>query len=87
MTRSREKAAAPSETDGVEGDDSEAWSAQMSGLRPRWLVADLRRTYGFFPRDGLVAGPEQLEQMRPVLGRDLRTYASFVSETAVDWSD
>lgn len=67
------------------GDDLDAYYQQILQLLPAWLAYDLRLMHEHFQRDGLAATGEQLEETRTILGREPRSYADFVRETAATW--
>lgn len=67
------------------GDDLETWSSQVRGLMPDWLVGDLAMMYRHFQVHGLVASDTELDEVRRILGRELRTFDAFAAETAARW--
>ncbi|HKY60370.1 MAG TPA: NmrA family NAD(P)-binding protein [Gemmatimonadota bacterium] len=67
------------------GDDLEAWSSQVRGLMPDWLVGDLVMMYRLFQEHGLVASEAELDQVRDILGREPRSFDDFATETAARW--
>lgn len=48
-------------------------------------MADMRIMYRFFQDHGMIAGPEELEKTRKLLGRKPRTFDDFVREIASEW--
>ncbi|MGH7572127.1 MAG: SDR family oxidoreductase [Gemmatimonadota bacterium] len=67
------------------GDDLEAWSVQVRGALPDWMVGDLVMMYRFFQEKGLAATGEELDEMRRILGREPRSFDDFAAETASRW--
>lgn len=67
------------------GDDLEAWSTQVRGGLPDWMVGDLVMMYRFFQEKGLAATDGELEEMRRILGREPRSFDAFAAETAAGW--
>lgn len=67
------------------GDDLDAWEANLRGALPDWLVADLRLMFAHFIEHGLRATDEELTDTRTLLGRDPRSYASWVTEIVEQW--
>ncbi|MGH7550119.1 MAG: SDR family oxidoreductase [Gemmatimonadota bacterium] len=68
------------------GDDLEAWSSQVRGIIPDWMVGDLAMMYRFFQEKGLAATDEELDDMRRILGREPRPFGDFAAETASRWN-
>ncbi|MGH7563815.1 MAG: SDR family oxidoreductase [Gemmatimonadota bacterium] len=69
------------------GDDLEAWSTQVRGFIPDWMVDDLVMMYRFFQEKGLAATDEELDEVRRILGREPRSFDDFAAETAARWRD
>ena len=68
------------------GDDLESWGNAMSERMPDWMIEDLKTMYAFYQQHGLSASPEDLEATREILGREPRSFAEWVRETAAGWS-
>ncbi len=68
------------------GDDLEAWSTQMRGFIPDWMVGDLVMMYRFFQEKGLAATDEELDEVRRILGREPRSFDDFAAQTAARWT-
>jgi len=67
------------------GDDLEPWAEQMGQIMPEWLVEDLVIMYEHFIEHGLVATAQEIETCRQFLGRQPRSYESWVTEVAKTW--
>lgn len=67
------------------GDDLETWAEQMSQAMPEWLVEDLVIMFEHFIEHGLVATAQEVETCRKFLGRQPRSYESWVNEVAKTW--
>jgi len=67
------------------GDDLEPWAAQMGQVMPEWLVEDLVIMFEHFIEHGLVATAQEVEICRQFLGRQPRSYQSWVNEVAKTW--
>ena len=67
------------------GDDLEAWAEQMSTVLPEWLVEDLVIMFEHFIEHGLIATAREVETCRQFLGRQPRSYESWVNEVAKTW--
>lgn len=67
------------------GDDLDAFEQQMAGSAPGYLARDIRLMFGRFARDGLVAAPGTDERLQELLGRPMRSYRDFATETAASW--
>lgn len=52
---------------------------------PGWLVDDLRAMYAHFGENGLVATDDELAELFTLLGRQPRSYESWVKEVAEQW--
>lgn len=67
------------------GDDLEAWSTQVRGALPDWMVRDLVTMYRFFQEKGLGATEQELDDLRRILGREPRRFEDFAAEAASRW--
>ena len=67
------------------GNDLVAWSKSMAPYLPAWAVYDYALMYAMFQAKGLKATPAQQAETRTILGREPRTFADFVRETAAAW--
>ena len=67
------------------GDDLDAVEAHMAQYAPGYLAYDMRLMLGRFQRDGMVAAPGTDERLRQLLGRPMRSYRDFATETAASW--
>jgi uncharacterized protein YbjT (DUF2867 family) len=67
------------------GNDLDAWEKEALKMLPAWMVYDFRVMYALFQEKGLVATDEEVKVLEQVLGRPLRSFASFVAETAESW--
>lgn len=67
------------------GNDLEAWSTQVRGILPDWMVGDLVRMYRHLQENGLVATEAELDEARELLGHEPRSFEDFASETVTLW--
>ena len=67
------------------GNDLVAWAKSMAPFMPAWAVYDYALMYAMFQAKGLKATPAQLAETRAILGREPRSFADFVRETAAAW--
>lgn len=67
------------------GDDLDAWAEQVRDVMPEWLVEDLVIMYEYFIEHGLIATAREVETCRQFLGRQPRSYESWVNEVAARW--
>ncbi|QWT19684.1 NmrA family NAD(P)-binding protein [Bacillus sp. NP157] len=64
------------------GSDLDAAEAAIGQNLPAWQAYDLRLMLARFHRDGMRGKPAARGTLRTLLGREPRTYAAFVKETA-----
>lgn len=62
------------------GDDLDAFTRQMTGLMPGWMVYDLALMYEHFQREGFLASAQDVRDTEAILGRPPRRYRDFVRE-------
>lgn len=62
------------------------WRAHTGAQMPAWLGFDLWQMYETFGRSGFVASAEDLARTTALLGRAPAGYASYVAQTAGQWS-
>lgn len=62
------------------GNDLISWAEQTKQFVPEWMVEDWTIMYRQFQARGLSATAEELALLRKVLGREPRSYASFLEE-------
>ena len=67
------------------GDDVTAFERQMRAYAPGWMAYDMRLMLSRFQRDGMVAEPADIARLTTLLGRPLRPYRDFATETAKQW--
>lgn len=63
------------------GDDTEGYEQNLRGFMPNWMAFDMRLMNERFLTDGMRPEPGDLERLTEMLGRPLRTYREFVTET------
>lgn len=62
------------------GDDVQAFEAQLAQNAPGWMAYDLRLMMSGIQRLGQIAADGAAQKLEQMLGRPLRTYATFVAE-------
>jgi len=67
------------------GDDLDAWEQAALMMMPPWLATDLRIMLAHFVEHGLLATDEEVAGVSALLGREPRSYESWVGEVAADW--
>lgn len=67
------------------GDDLVSYEQQAGLHAPNWMAMDLRLMLGHFQQDGMVAAPGDVEVLTELLGRPLRSYVEFATETLAQW--
>lgn len=67
------------------GDDINAQERGFLELMPGWMAYDMRLMMRRFQTDGMVAAPSTDLRLREKLGRPMRTYREFATETAAGW--
>ncbi len=67
------------------GDDLAIYEQQVGLQAPNWMAMDLRLMLGHFQRDGMIAAPGDVDVLTKLLGRPLRTYVDFATETLAQW--
>ncbi len=58
---------------------------QLTAFMPGWMAYDMRLMMRRFQVDGMVAAPGTDERLRALLGRPMRSYRDFATETAAAW--
>ncbi len=69
------------------GDDLESWAEQVQQILPAWMVHDFRIMYKYFQDQGMPAAEADLVELQKALGRPLRKFDDFVSETVTLWKE
>lgn len=64
------------------GDDTAAFEKNLRNFMPGWMAYDMRLMSERFLSDGMVPESGDVERMTALLGRPLRSYRQFASETA-----
>lgn len=68
------------------GNNLDSWSvSQLSYGMPPWLVYDLKSMYHAWQTDGLTASRAEMHDLTQLLGREARTYQSFIKELSLTW--
>jgi uncharacterized protein YbjT (DUF2867 family) len=67
------------------GTDCAAFEKQVARHAPNWLAMDLRLMLERFVADGMSATSGDIEEMTKILGRPLRSYVGFATETLAKW--
>ncbi|MDQ0740215.1 uncharacterized protein YbjT (DUF2867 family) [Pseudomonas sp. W4I3] len=63
------------------GDDVAAFETQLAAYGPAWLAYDMRLMMEGIQAFGMQAAPGSVERLEAIIGRPLRTYQAFVSES------
>lgn len=64
------------------GDDTAAFEQNLRQFMPAWMAYDMRQMAERFLTDGMVPEAGDVERLRQLLGRPLRSYRGFAAETA-----
>jgi len=64
------------------GDDTAAFEQNLRNFMPGWMAYDMRLMSERFLSDGMVPEAGDVERLATLLGRPLRSYRNFASETA-----
>lgn len=64
------------------GDDTAAFEQNLRNFMPGWMAYDMRLMGERFLSDGMVPEAGDVERLTAMLGRPLRAYRDFASETA-----
>ncbi|MGB9991816.1 SDR family oxidoreductase [Massilia sp. SM-13] len=64
------------------GDDTAAFEQNLRNFMPGWMAYDMRLMSERFLSDGMVPEAGDVERLTKLLGRPLRSYRDFASETA-----
>ena len=67
------------------GDDLALYEQQVGLHAPNWMAMDLRLMLGRFQEDGMAAAPGDVDALTELLGRPLRPYVDFATETLAQW--
>ncbi len=67
------------------GDDLDSWEQGALQMMPAWLVTDLKIMFAHFIEHGLRATDEEVAEVSALLGREPRSYESWVGEVAAQW--
>ena len=70
---------------GYAGDDSKAFEQNVKAFAPAWMAYDMRLMVERFQQDGMIAEKGDVSRLEERLGRPLRSYKAFASETAAAW--
>jgi len=65
------------------GDDTAAFEQNLKQFMPAWMAYDMRMMGERFLTDGMLPEGGDVERLTTLLGRPLRSYRAFASETAV----
>lgn len=68
------------------GEDMDAWEEKARTIMPDWMAFDFRLMFEHFQKAGLIATEAELEKLTALLGRELRRFEDFASETAIHWT-
>lgn len=68
-----------------QGDDLDAFEAQMRKQSPAWSAFDLRMMLQGYLERGFMAGTDDLETLTALIGHPPRRYEDFARETAEKW--
>jgi uncharacterized protein YbjT (DUF2867 family) len=63
------------------GDDTQAFEQNLKQFMPPWMAYDMRMMSERFLTDGMLPESGDLERLTKLLGRPLRSYSTFASET------
>ena len=63
------------------GDDVSAFEGQMAAFSPAWLAYDMRLMMAGIQKIGMRGADGAADRLQAILGRPLRNYAEFVTET------
>ncbi len=64
------------------GDDTAGFEQNLRQFMPAWMAYDMRQMAERFLTDGMVPVTGDVERLRQLLGRSLRSYRDFAAETA-----
>jgi uncharacterized protein YbjT (DUF2867 family) len=64
------------------GDDTVAFEKNLRAFMPAWMAFDMRIMGDRFIRDGMIPKAGDVERLTALLGRPLRSYRDFATETA-----
>ncbi|MFP3546568.1 NmrA/HSCARG family protein [Rhizobium sp. SIMBA_035] len=64
------------------GDDTAAFEQKLKQFMPAWMAYDMRMMGERFLTDGMLPEASDVERLTTLLGRPLRSYRAFASETA-----
>jgi uncharacterized protein YbjT (DUF2867 family) len=64
------------------GDDTQRFEENLRQFMPGWMAYDMRLMSERFLSQGMVPEPGDVERLTTLLGRPLRTYRDFVSESS-----
>ncbi|MBB4388621.1 uncharacterized protein YbjT (DUF2867 family) [Rhizobium leguminosarum] len=64
------------------GGDTAAFEQNLKQFMPAWMAYDMRMMGERFLTDGMLPGDGDVERLTTLLGRPLRSYRDFASETA-----
>ncbi|MEZ0471236.1 SDR family oxidoreductase [Luteimonas salinilitoris] len=64
------------------GDDTAAFEQNLRQFMPAWMAYDMRQMAERFLTDGMVPEADDVERLRQLLGRPLRSYRDFAAATA-----
>jgi uncharacterized protein YbjT (DUF2867 family) len=68
------------------GDDVlDGLEQQLTAFMPGWMAYDMRLMMRRFQVDGMHAAPGTEQRLRALLGRPMRSYRDFATETAATW--
>jgi len=68
------------------GDDVlDGLEQQLTAFMPGWMAYDMRLMMRRFQVDGMLAAPGTDERLRALLGRPMRSYRDFATDTAATW--
>jgi uncharacterized protein YbjT (DUF2867 family) len=67
------------------GDDTQAFEQAMKAYAPAWMAYDMRLMTERFQRDGMIPEAGDVGRLERLLGRPLRSYKAFATETAKAW--
>jgi uncharacterized protein YbjT (DUF2867 family) len=67
------------------GNDTAAFEQTMKGYAPAWMAYDMRLMTERFQTDGMIPDAGDVDRLEKLLGRPLRSYKAFASETAKAW--
>ncbi|MGO8421064.1 SDR family oxidoreductase [Rhizobium ruizarguesonis] len=64
------------------GDNTEGFEQNLKQFMPAWMAYDMRLMGERFLTDGMLPEPGDVDRLTKLLGRPLRSYRDFASETA-----